>query len=224
MAVNPTCKRESEAVGLAMPDRKAVDRELAGVDDRARRKRDEPQRDRPSRHPHNPASIRTTTSMVPGPPCTVISSALCRWRPAARPARKTAKSHQACRTTMTRTTSCAGTSCLSRILASRRPERPKMAVSHHGAVAGRGRSTSANAGRGAAFSRWTEPICRRIARRPPRPRTANGPWMTHFFRPRERWEAKPASLLFQVLREAPTVRAIGLGHKPGRRPSTWARP
>ena len=28
--------------------------------------------------PHNPASIRTTTSMVPGMPCTVISSALTR--------------------------------------------------------------------------------------------------------------------------------------------------
>jgi hypothetical protein len=37
MATNPTSERKAETVGAAMPDRKAVDRELVGVEDHARR-------------------------------------------------------------------------------------------------------------------------------------------------------------------------------------------
>jgi hypothetical protein len=37
MAANPTSERKAETVGVAMPDRKAVDRKLVGVEDRARR-------------------------------------------------------------------------------------------------------------------------------------------------------------------------------------------
>jgi hypothetical protein len=58
MAANPACEREAEAVGVAMPDRKAVDRELAGVDHLTCRQRSELQRNRrlsfspqPGEHP-----------------------------------------------------------------------------------------------------------------------------------------------------------------------------
>ena len=67
MAAHSASNEKREAFGLAMtPTRKAVDGELAGVDDGPSVNGIEFKRDRaPCPSPHSPASIRTTTSRVP---------------------------------------------------------------------------------------------------------------------------------------------------------------
>jgi len=68
VTAGPAFEGEPETIGVAMTHRKAVNREVAGIEDRARRKRNEFQGN--GRPPLTPKArgIRTTTASVPGLP------------------------------------------------------------------------------------------------------------------------------------------------------------